>query len=143
MFKMDKVDQRLISMLRSNARTPVVLLAKQLGVSRATVQNRMRRLEDSGVILAYTVTLKPSAEVNPIKAFMSIAVEGKKAERVIKGLLGFPEVTAVHYTNGRWDLVADIRTDTIAAFNGLLGNVRLIDGVVATETSLLLDSLKQ
>ena len=143
MFKMDKVDQRLISMLRSNARTPVVLLAKQLGVSRATVQNRMRRLEDSGVILAYTVTLKPSAEVNPIKAFMSIAVEGKEAERVIKGLLGFPEVTAIHYTNGRWDLVADIRTDTIAAFNGLLGNVRLIDGVVATETSLLLDSLKQ
>ena len=143
MVKMDKFDQHLVSMLRSNARTPVVLLAKQLGVSRATVQNRMRRLEASGVILGYTVTLKPSAETHPIKAFMSIAVEGKKAERVIKGLLGFPAITAIHYTNGRWDLVADIRTDTIEAFNGLLGNVRLIDGVVATETSLLLDTLKR
>lgn len=139
---MDKIDQKLIAILRSNARTPVVTLAKKLGVSRATVQNRMHRLERQGVILNYTVNLQSGSEDNPIKALMSVAVEGKKAEGVIRVLRGMPSISAIHHTNGRWDIIAEIRTDTLESFNRLLGEVRLIDGVSATETSLLLDSLK-
>ena len=139
---MDHIDQQLLAILRSDARTPVVTIARKLGVSRATVQNRMHRLENTGAILNYTVNLKPSAEVNPIRAFMSIAVEGKKAQTVIHSLRGFPHITALHSTNGRWDIIAEIRTDTLETFNRLLGEVRLVDGVSATETSLLLDSQK-
>jgi len=138
---LDPVDQRLIALLRSNARTPVVELARQLGVSRATVQNRMRRLEERGVIINYTINLKPGADINPIRAFMTISVEGKKAGSVARVLRGHPEVVALHNTNGRWDLVAEIRTDSLESFNRLLGDIRLIDGVSSTETNLLLDTL--
>ena len=141
MITLDAIDQQLISILRSNARTPVVELAKKLGVSRATVQNRMKRLESNDVIVNYTVNLKPAAEINPIRALMSIAVEGKKARSVITTLRGYPEIVALHNTNGRWDIIAEIRTESLESFNRLLGEVRLIDGVSSTETSLLLDSL--
>ena len=143
MIKLDTLDKTLISILRSDARTPVVKLAKQLNVSRATIQNRMQSLESRGIILNYTVNLRSSAEVNPIRAFMSIAVEGKKAPAVISELMGIPQIVTIHNTNGRWDLIADIRTDSLESFNTLLGEVRTIDGVSSTETSLLLDTLKR
>ena len=143
LIKLDLFDKTLISILRSDARTPVVKLAKQLNVSRATIQNRMHLLESRGIILNYTVNLKSSAEVNPIRAFMSIAVEGKKAPAVISELMGIPQIVTIHNTNGRWDLIADIRTDSLESFNALLGEVRTIDGVSSTETSLLLDTLKR
>lgn len=142
MINIDALDQQLIALLRSNARTPVATLASKLGVSRATVQNRMRRMENNGVILNYTVNLKPGTEINPVRAFMTIAVEGKKAPTVIRALRGFPTICALHSTNGRWDLIAEIRTESLESFNRLLGEVRLIEGVSATETSLLLDSQK-
>ncbi len=142
MINLDQLDQQLLAILRSDARTPVVTISRKLGISRATVQNRMHRLESQGVILNYTVNLKPSAEINPIRALMSIAVEGKKALSVIKALRGQPNITAIHSTNGRWDIIAEIGTDTLESFNRLLGDVRLIDGVASTETSLLLESQK-
>ena len=74
---------------------------------------------------------------------MSIAVEGKKAPEVIRELMGIPQIVTIHNTNGRWDLIADIRTDSLESFNALLGEVRTIDGVSSTETSLLLDTLKR
>ncbi len=141
MLQLDSTDQKLIAILRKQARTPVVDLAKKLGVSRATVQNRMKRLERNGIIQGYTIKLKPQAEQNPIRALMTVAVEGKKARQVITAMSGCPEIVALHNTNGRWDIVAEIRTDSLESFNRLLGDVRLIDGVSSTETSLLLESL--
>lgn len=142
MIEIDNIDKKLIAILRSNSRTPVVMLAKQLGVSRATVQNRMSRLEKNGVIISYTVNLKPGSDINPVRALMSLAVEGKKGGIVIKELRGYPAIVALHHTNGRWDIIAEIRTDTLESFNALLADIRLIDGVSSTETSLLLDTLR-
>ncbi len=141
MYNPDATDRRLIALLRKNARTPVVELARHLGVSRATVQNRMRRLEQEGVIRGYTIELKAAAEEQPIRALTLIAVEGKKGPQVCRALRGYPDVVAIHNTNGRWDLVVEIRTETLESFNRLLSELRLIDGVTASETSLLLDTL--
>jgi DNA-binding Lrp family transcriptional regulator len=141
MSDLDTLDRRLIALLRSNARRPVVELAQRLGVSRATVQNRMKRLERAGVIRGYTVELKAAAEEHPIRALAMIAVEGRMGPAVCRALRGYPDIVAIHNTNGRWDLVVEIRTESLESFNRLLGELRLIDGVVASETSLLLDTL--
>ena len=106
---MDCLDQQLIGLLRTNARSTVATLAHKLGVSRGTVKNRITKLEDDGVITGYTVRLKPDTEPNEIKAWTSIAVEGNQMREVIAALLGEPGVAAVHDTNGRWDLLAEIR----------------------------------
>ncbi|MBU7571705.1 MAG: Lrp/AsnC family transcriptional regulator [Hydrogenophaga sp.] len=133
---MDALDQQLIGLLRKDARTNVAALAKKLGVSRGTVTNRIARLEDSGVIVGYTVRLRPDAEPDEISAWMSVAVEGNQTRAVIASLLGEPGVAELHDTNGRWDLLAELRASSLAELSQVLERIRLIRGISSTETSL-------
>ncbi len=139
---MDTTDRQLLSLLRDNARMPVAALAKALGVARGTVQNRLARLEADGIIVGYTVRLKLPAEDQRIRALMTVAVEGNRTDEVLKALRGDPAVCALHTTNGRWDIVAELRTDSLEAVDRVLGRIRLIDGISNTETSLLLSTHK-
>lgn len=140
MTQLDDKDQGLLSLLRRDARMSVVELAKRLNVSRATVQHRMRRLEEQGVIRGYTVDIGDRTDAPAVRALMSIRASSSDEATVISSLRGNPNVAAVHHTTGRWDLIAEIRSDTLASFNRIVGELRLIDGVTATETNLLLDS---
>jgi DNA-binding Lrp family transcriptional regulator len=137
---MDDTDRQLIALLRKNARTPVATLAKTLGVSRGTVQNRITRLLERGTIQGFTVSVGQGAEAPRVRAIMMIEVEGERSDRIIKALRGFPEVTSVHTTNGRWDMVVDLVTDSLESFDRVLQRIRLINGISASETSLLLAS---
>lgn len=139
---MDALDQQLIGLLRSNARLSVADLAHKLKVSRGTVNNRMTRLEDDGVIVGYTVRLRPDAQPNEINAWMSIAVEGNETRAVIASLLGEPGVAELHDTNGRWDLMASIRAANLSELSTVLERVRLIKGIQSTETSIHLASYR-
>ncbi len=139
---MDALDTELVALLRDDARLPVAALAQKLRVARATVQNRITRLERDGVIVGYTLRLRPGAEAHRIRAIMSIAVGGNRADEVLRKLRGNPAVSALHTTNGRWDLLAEIRADTLEAFDRVLGAIRLIDGITSTETSILLTTHK-
>jgi DNA-binding Lrp family transcriptional regulator len=134
----DDTDRRLISLLRTDARTPVATLASKLGVSRGTVTNRLRRLEDEHVVVGYTVKLRPDAEPDQIRAWMSVRVEGNQSRAVIAALLGEPGVAALHDTNGRWDLLAELRAGSNAELSAVLERVRLIKGIASSETNILL-----
>ncbi|QHE87635.1 Lrp/AsnC family transcriptional regulator [Hydrogenophaga sp. BPS33] len=133
---MDALDQRLIALLRKDARTNVAALAKALGLSRGTVNNRIARLEDEGMIVGYTVRLRPDAQPHEIGAWMSVAVEGNQTRAVIASLLGEPGVAALHDTNGRWDLLAELRASSLSELSQVLERIRLIRGISSTETSL-------
>jgi len=139
---MDDIDRQLIALLRDNARTPIASLARSLRVARGTVQNRLARLEAAGTIVGYTVRLRPQVEEQRIRALMTIAVEGNRTETVIRALRGDPAVSALFSTNGRWDVVAELRAESLEAFDRVLGRIRLIPGISNTETSLLLSAHK-
>jgi DNA-binding Lrp family transcriptional regulator len=139
---MDDLDHRLISLLRANARASIASLAKQLGVARGTVQNRMAKLEADGTVVGYTVRLKPDVQEQQIRALMTIAADGNQVDAVIRTLRGDPAVASLHSTNGRWDLVADLRADSLASFDRVLARVSRTPGVTSTETSLLLSTFK-
>ena len=139
---MDEIDRQLLGLLRVNARTPVATLAKKLQIARGTVQNRMSKLEREGVIAGYSVRLKPEVDEHRIAALMTIAVEGNNADKVLRTLRGDPAVQTLHTTNGRWDIVAELRADSLEAFDKVLGRIRQVDGIVSTETSLLLSTHK-
>src|SRR6202043_499260 len=139
---MDDTDRQLIGLLRNDARASVASLAKALGVARGTVQNRMTRLAANGTIVGYTVRLKPDVEEQRMRAFMTVAVEGNQVDRGIKALRGDPAVAALHSTNGRWDIVAELRADSLEGFDRVLARIRLIEGISQTETSLLLSTFK-
>jgi DNA-binding Lrp family transcriptional regulator len=133
---MDALDQQLISLLRADARTSVATLAHRLKVSRGTITNRITRLEDQGIIVGYTLRLRPDAQQNEIHAWMSIIVEGNETRAVIANLLGEPGVAALHDTNGRWDLLAELRAVNLNELSAILERIRLIKGIHTSETSI-------
>lgn len=139
---MDDTDQRLIGLLRQDARASVATLAARLKVSRGTVTNRITRLEDQGLIVGYTVRLRPDSQPNDIRAWMSIEVEGNTTRVVIANLLGEPGVATLHDTNGRWDLLAELRAANLAELSAVLERIRLVKGIRNTETSIHLQTYR-
>jgi len=137
---MDDTDRKLVALLRDNARVPVASLAKSLSVSRGTVQNRIDRLIARGTIQGFTIRVRQEAESPRIRAIMMIGVEGERSDKILAALRGNPEITAVHTTNGRWDMVIELNTDTLESFDRVLHRVRQINGVTGSETSLLLST---
>ena len=139
---MDATDQALIALLRQNARLNVADLAHKLKVSRGTVTNRIRKLEDEQVIVGYTVRLKPEVEPDRIRAWMGVTVEGNRTREVIASLLGEPGVAALHDTNGRWDLLAELEVRSMGELSQVLERIRLVAGIRGTETNIHLTSYR-
>jgi DNA-binding Lrp family transcriptional regulator len=135
---MDDLDERLITLLRHDGRRSISDLAADLGISRATARARLEKLERAGDILGYTVILRADAVDQPVRGIMMIEIEGLAADRVIQALGGLSEVSAIHTTNGRWDLIVELGTATLTDLDAVLRRVRLIPGVTNSETSLLL-----
>ena len=138
---LDATDRQLIALLRTEARMPVAKLAAALGVTRATVRARLDRLVTSGLITGFTVTGR-DVEPGGMRAVTLIEVDGRHAESVIRRLSGLPEIRALHTTNGRWDIVAEIEVPTLGDFDALLRTIRQFDGIANSETSILLAARK-
>lgn len=141
MPRLTDLDRRLISALRKDGRAPVAALAEQLGVARATVTSRIEKLKAAGVIVGFSVRVHDHSETGEVRAVSFIEVVGRTTDHVIAELRGFPEIMALHTTNGGWDLVAEISCENLRDFDELLRRVRGIKGVVNSETSLLLSSV--
>ena len=137
----DATDQQLISLLRTDARASISKLASLLHVSRGTVQNRLDRLISSGAIIGFTIRAHDELETDIVKAVMMIEVVGKSTAQVINKLRGIPQLEKLHTTNGAWDLVGEIRASDLQEFDRVLRDVRTIDGVLNSETSILLSSV--
>lgn len=140
--KMDDTDQNLLSLLRRDARMSLSELAQHLGLSRATVRVRLHRLQETGVIRGFTVQTAQDLASAPVRGLMMLAISGPGAERVMHRLTGHAQVTAVHSTNGKWDLIAEIGTNTLEEFDRVLFDIRRIEGVEQSETNLLLNTRK-
>ena len=130
----------MLALLRIDARTSHATLAKKLGVSRGTIANRLSRLERTGLIIGYTVRLRPEARPEEIRAWMSIAVEGDRTREVVRALLGEPALTSLHDTNGRWDLLAEVHAASLDELAKVLARIRKIKGIETTETSIHLQT---
>jgi DNA-binding Lrp family transcriptional regulator len=137
---MDALDEKLITLLRHNGRRSISDLAIETEASRATVRARVERLETTGAILGYTVILRADAVEDAIRGIMMIEIEGHVTDRVIRTLGGFSEISEIHTTNGRWDVIVELSASTLADFDAVLRRVRLVPGITGSETSLLLST---
>ncbi|MDP9810391.1 DNA-binding Lrp family transcriptional regulator [Rhizobium tibeticum] len=140
-YSPDDLDRRIIGHLRADGRASLTKLSHALGVARGTVQNRLDRLIETGTLLGFTVRVREDYDLSAVHAVMMIEVVGKSTTQVIRKLRGLTEISALHTTNGNWDLVANIRAASLADFDRVLREVRMIDGVANSETSLLLSSV--
>ncbi|KAA9371038.1 Lrp/AsnC family transcriptional regulator [Ochrobactrum sp. Sa2BUA5] len=137
----DELDHKLIAILREDGRASLSKLATILGVSRGTVQARLDRLLETGAALGFTIRVRQDYDDGVVHAIMLIEVQGRSTTKVIKLLRGLPQIRTLHTTNGSWDLVAEIHAESLHEFDRVLREVRTIEGVLNSETSILLSSV--
>ena len=133
-------DEELIALLRVDAREPVASLARKLGLSRTTVQDRLRRLEQAGIISGYSLKLSRDVDSGGMRAFVTLSVEPRRQVDVGKTLARFPQIETLHTVSGKYDLVAQVRTNTSEDMDRLIDGVGLIPGVTRIETAVILST---
>lgn len=139
---MDDLDRKLLAVLRRNGRATYSDIAVKLRVTRATVRTRIEKLEASGEISGYAALVKGDVVQLPVRALMMLFIEGHGTKKIISFLSGISAVQYIHSTNGNWDLVIEIGTQTLADLDQTLDHIRLIEGVLKSETSILLSTKK-
>ena len=137
---MDALDRKLLEMLRENAREPITSLAQGLGVSRATITERMRKLEESGIITGYRVHVSDMARRRQIAAHVMIEVEPRSADSVVAALKNLPSIHALYAVSGVFDMIAVLRSDTTEGLDRDLDTARNLAGVVKTVSSIVLST---
>jgi DNA-binding Lrp family transcriptional regulator len=133
-------DEELIALLKVDSREPVAALARKLGLSRTTVQDRLKRLEDSGVIAAYTIRLAREMEQGGMRAFVTFSVEPRRQIDVGRMLAKFPQIETLHTVSGKFDLIAQVRTASSEAMDRLIDDIGQIPGITRIETSVILST---
>lgn len=138
-MQIDETDEKLMQLLADNARAPVAILARKLGLARTTVQARLERLETSGAIAAYTIR-RGSGAAAPIRATVLISIEPRTGPSVLARLKALSEVDEVHTTSGRWDLIAILRAKTTEALDEALDDIGAAKGVKSSESLIHLST---
>jgi len=137
---MKDLDNQIIALLKRNARMLVTQMARELSVSRVTIDAHIKKMETSGIISGYTVKLGTEEFRHKVSGWILISVQANKEEYAIEKMIGTPEITRLHTTNGKWDLAAEIQVPTLEHFDAVISKLRQIDGITETDTSLLLSS---
>ena len=133
-------DEDLIALLRVDAREPVASLARKLGVSRTTVQDRLRRLEEQGIIAGYTVKVSRDATSHGISAMVMISAEPRRQVDVAKVVGKFASVQSLHTVSGKFDLMALVKTSTSEDMDKIIDQIGAISGVDGIETAVILST---
>lgn len=134
---LSEIDRRMIAALRADARMSLTQLAQTLGISRTTARARLEALVAEGRIRRFTVETDVDVE-GEVRAITLVELQGSLSRNVIRTLTRIPEVSTIHATNGAWDLVVEIRTDSLPGFDRVLREIRDVPGVRNSQSSLLL-----
>jgi DNA-binding Lrp family transcriptional regulator len=137
---LDDIDRQLIAALQINAREPVAMLARQLGIARTTVTSRLARLEKAKIITGYGVRLSQRVVDGGLQAYVGITVQPRSGKEVLRRLSVLPQVQQLCAVSGEFDYVAWLRTDSPEQLDQLLDLIGSVDGVEKTTTSIILSS---
>ena len=140
MVQITPKDEELLALLRVDSREPVASLARKLGLSRTTVQDRLKRLEEGGAIAAYTIRLSRDMDQGGMRAFVTIAVEPRRQIEVGRMLARFPQIETLHTLSGKFDLIAQVKTASSEAMDRLIDEIGQIPGITRIETSVMLST---
>lgn len=139
-MKLSATDELLLSQLRDNARASTAQIARRLGLSRTTVQSRIDRLEQAGVIRGYTVRVHDDYDQGYLRAHIMITVHPKQMTSVVTALRGMPELRLLQSVSGPYDLVAVGVVPSVGEMDRLTDRIGEIEGVERTTSSIVLST---
>ena len=137
---LDGTDRALLARLRENARAPIAELARELALSRTTVQSRLERLERRGVIAGYTVTVADEHEAGLVRAHVLITLAPRQSGAIEQALRRIPEVRVLHSVSGPFDLIAIVAAESIGELDALIDRIGRLDGVERTTSAIVLST---
>lgn len=135
--ELTETDRDIMAALRLNSRMSITELAHRLGISRTTAKTRLETLVAEGRIRRFTIETDVDVE-GEVRAITLIELQGRMSRNVIRTLTRIPGVSTIHATNGAWDLIVEIRTDSLVNFDRVLRDIREVQGVQNSESCLLL-----
>ncbi len=133
-------DEKLLAMLRTNARASISDLARALDLSRSTVQSRMQKLEESGVIKGYSVEYGDAYLSAMVSAHVSIKVKQKLTTKTNVELKHIDAITELYAISGEYDLIAVVQAQSLEKLSHLLDDIGNLDGVERTTSSVILET---
>ncbi|MEM7425787.1 MAG: Lrp/AsnC family transcriptional regulator [Pseudomonadota bacterium] len=133
-------DKQLLELLKVNARASVSEIARKLGVSRTTVQDRISRLESRGAIAGYTVRLGPGVHKGGVTAYVMIVFEPQQAARVVTELKTMAAIDTLESVSGKIDLMAKVTVESPEELDRMLDRIGATDGILSTESALVLST---
>ncbi len=137
---MNPVDEKLLSLLMQDARASTSALARALSLSRSTVQSKIKKLEQSGIIKGYAAQLGDNYASSLVSAHVLITVHQKKTAQTNRQLAAIPSVTSLYAVSGDYDLIAVVRTETTEQLSRILDDIANLEGVERTNSSLILET---
>jgi DNA-binding Lrp family transcriptional regulator len=137
---MDQTDKKLLQLLKQNARASIISLAQSVGLSRSTTQDRIKRLEQKGIIAGYTINLNETYEKHQIVAHVMISVHPKKAPIVVMGLRKMINVQTLHAIAGEYDLIAILSAETTEEVDKTIDEMGKFEGIEKTRSSIVLST---
>ncbi len=142
--KLDPTDLHILRLVQRDGKLVQAEIAKRVGLSTAAVNERLRKLEKSGVIRRYAALVDPAAVGVMLTAFVEVFLEHPRNERsFIDRLLGLDEVQECHYVTGESSLLLKVRVRDVRALQELLHRLNGLEGVRQTRTLIVLSTLKE
>ncbi len=140
-YELDKIDQKILSCLVKNARKPFLEIARECGVSGAAIHQRVKKMENMGVITGSRLLVKPQALGLNVCAFVGVSLsETSKYDEVIRDLRLIPEIVECHFITGRHALMLKMFcTDHDHLMNILVHTIQKIPYIQSTDTMVSLD----
>lgn len=135
---MDDKDKRLLSLLRRNARLPIVALARELNLSRSATQERLAKLEKSGAVAGYTV-VEGSPNAARQSAHILVRLEpGRHCSQIVPRIRGLPYITGIDSITGVVDMIVNVDADTMESVEEIRNAIAKVAGVAGVTTHMVL-----
>lgn len=140
---MDDIDLKILGLLMANSRVNASVIAENVGMSVSSVAERVRKLDNAGIIKKYTLILDPKLIGLDVLAFISISLEHPKYnENFIASITANPSVTECHYITGDFDFLVKVMAGSMDKLAGILNDIKSIKGVSLTRTLIVLSTTK-
>jgi len=133
-------DEKLLSLLRINARTSISDLARELNLSRSTVKNRIERLEHSGIIKGYGIEYGGEFLKNLVSAHVLIKEKQKLTAQTKLDLEKLEHVVELYITSGEYDLIAVVQTQSLEILSNTIEAIGALEGIERTNSSVILET---
>jgi len=143
MVELDEVDKKILRELQRDARASFKAIAKDIGVSAATIFVRVRRLTSTGVLKGFSAIIEPKAVGKTLTAFILVRAQPKAYPAMLIALKKLDDIYEIHDVTGQYYSILKARTSNTDELSKIIDQIGTVDGVAGTETMIVFRTVKE